>query len=51
MASLATPQSQAGILSFYDAPERGPRMNVKYVIIGIAIFAIVVLIFDRILAL
>ena len=23
MASLNTPQSQAGVLSFYDAPERG----------------------------
>ncbi len=50
MASLNTPQQQAGILSFYDAPERGPRLNAKVVLIAVGVFAIVMLILDHIAA-
>ncbi|MDE1860105.1 MAG: hypothetical protein KGH72_00110 [Candidatus Micrarchaeota archaeon] len=50
MAGLSTPQQQAGVLSFYDAPERGPRMNARAVIIVILIFTILVLIFDHVLS-
>ena len=46
MASLNTPQQQAGILSFYDAPERGPKLNAKMVLIAIAAFAIVIMVLD-----
>ena len=44
---LNTPQQQAGVLSFYDAPERGPEMNAKLLLIAIAIFIVIVLIFDH----
>ncbi len=47
MSTLSTPQQQAGILSFYDAPEHGPSMNAKAVIIAVIIFAIVILVFDH----
>ena len=47
LMQLATPQNSAGVLSFYDAPEKGPSMNPKVVLIAIAIFAIVVVIFDH----
>ena len=47
MAQLTTPQSQAGIMSFYNAPEKGPKLNAKIVLIVIAVFAIVILLFDH----
>ncbi|MEM0094868.1 MAG: hypothetical protein QW046_02540 [Candidatus Micrarchaeaceae archaeon] len=47
MATLSTPQQQAGILSFYDAPEKGPRVSVKAVIILVIVFALIVAIFDH----
>lgn len=43
MASLYSPQSQAGVLSFYDAPSRGPKINPKMVLIALAVFAVVIL--------
>ncbi len=51
MATLSTPQQQAGILSFYDAPSKGPQINPKAVLALIAIFAIIVLVFDHFAAL
>ncbi|MGC8586766.1 MAG: hypothetical protein ACP5K9_00535 [Candidatus Micrarchaeia archaeon] len=47
MATLQTPQQSAGILSFYDAPEKGPKLNMKVIIIAIVVFAIIVLVFDH----
>ena len=44
---LNTPQQQAGVLSFYDAPERGPEMNVKILLVVVAIFIVLVLVFDH----
>ncbi len=44
---LQQPQQQAGVLSFYDAPEKGPSLNVKIVLIVIVIFLVVVLLFNH----
>jgi len=44
---LNTPQSQAGVLSFYDAPERGPTLNMKVLLAAIGLFVVVVLVFDH----
>ena len=44
---ISTPQQQAGVLSFYDAPEKGPVMNARIFLIGVAIFVIIVIIFDH----
>jgi preprotein translocase subunit Sec61beta len=47
MASLYSPQSQAGVLSFYDAPAKGPKINPKIVLIVVVIFAFAVIILDH----
>jgi preprotein translocase subunit Sec61beta len=47
MAELSTPQSSAGVLSFYDAPEKGPKLNAKLILIAIAVFAIIIMIIDH----
>jgi len=47
MANLYTPQSQAGVLSFYDAPTKGPKMNPKILLIIIVVFALVILVADH----
>lgn len=44
---ISTPQSQAGVLSFYDAPEHGPSLNPKLILIGVSILVVIVLIFDH----
>ena len=48
--ALSTPQQQAGILSFYDAPEKGPRLNAKFILILISVFTIVVMVLDHFVA-
>ncbi len=45
--ALYTPQQQAGILSFYDAPERGPKVTAKTLVIIVAVFAVLVIILDH----
>ncbi len=47
MASLYSPQSQAGVMSFYDAPAKGPKISQKIIFIAVAVFAIVVLVIDH----
>jgi preprotein translocase subunit Sec61beta len=47
MSTLSTPQQQAGILSFYDAPEQGPQMNAKALLIAVILFALIVLVFNH----
>ncbi|MGC8586631.1 MAG: preprotein translocase subunit Sec61beta, partial [Candidatus Micrarchaeia archaeon] len=47
MANLYTPQSQAGVLSFYDAPTKGPKVNPKVLLIIIVVFAVVILAIDH----
>ncbi len=44
MSLLQTPQSQAGVMSFYDAPSKGPKVNPKLVLIGVAAFALIILV-------
>jgi len=44
---VSTPQQQAGILSFYDAPERGPRLDARMLLIAISIFTLLIIIFDH----
>ncbi|MCL5419390.1 MAG: preprotein translocase subunit Sec61beta [Candidatus Marsarchaeota archaeon] len=47
MATLNQPQSQAGILSFYDAPERGPKFGAKSILIAVAAFTIIIMVLDH----
>ena len=51
MATISTPQQQAGVMSFYDAPDRGPTLNAKIFLAGVLAFAIVVIIIDHIIVL
>ncbi|MCL4383215.1 MAG: preprotein translocase subunit Sec61beta [Candidatus Marsarchaeota archaeon] len=51
MAELYTPQSQAGVMSFYDAPSKGPKINPKLILVAISIFAILIIIINRVIAL
>lgn len=44
---ITTPQSQAGVLSFYDAPEKGPSLNPRLLLVAVAVFVIVIIIFDH----
>ena len=45
--ALFSPQSQAGVMSFYDAPSKGPKVNPKILLIAIFAFAIVIVIIDH----
>lgn len=47
MPSLMGPQSQTGVMSFYDAQTNGPKINPKMVLIAIMAFAIVMIIVDH----
>ncbi|MDE1870004.1 MAG: hypothetical protein KGH71_03400 [Candidatus Micrarchaeota archaeon] len=47
MAGISTPQNQAGVMSMYDAPSKGPLMNARLVLIIIALFAVVILVLDH----
>ncbi len=51
MATLYSPQSQAGVMSFYDAPTKGPKLNPKLVLIVILAIGIIILLLDRFAAL
>ena len=45
--AVASPQQQAGILSFYDAPEKGPRLNAKVILIAISVFVVLIIVLDH----
>ncbi len=45
--AISTPQQQAGVLSFYDAPEKGPVLNAKLILVATTIFVILIIIFDH----
>jgi preprotein translocase subunit Sec61beta len=47
MPGLYTPQSSAGITSFYDAPTKGPKLNPKIMLAVVVIFTIIILIADH----
>ncbi|MCL5433968.1 MAG: preprotein translocase subunit Sec61beta [Candidatus Marsarchaeota archaeon] len=49
MATIGSPQSQAGIMSFYDAQTSGPKLNPKIIIAFILIFVVIVLIMGHII--
>jgi preprotein translocase subunit Sec61beta len=44
---ITTPQQSAGVISYYDAPEHGPTINAKIFLILVAIFVILVIVFDH----
>ena len=48
MPGLSSPQSQAGVMSFYDAPTKGPKVKPKIVLAVIVILVFAVLIVDHI---
>ncbi|MDE1865474.1 MAG: preprotein translocase subunit Sec61beta [Candidatus Micrarchaeota archaeon] len=48
MPGLYSPQSQAGVQSFYDAPTKGPKVDPRFIIAAILIFTAAVLIVDHI---
>ncbi len=48
MATLYSPQNQAGVMSFYDAPTKGPKINPKLVLVAVMVFAVVILILDHV---
>ncbi len=47
MPGLYTPQSSAGITSFYDAPTSGPKINPKILIAIVVIFTVIILVADH----
>lgn len=48
MPGLYSPQSQAGVQSFYDAPSKGPKVDPRFILVAIIIFTAAVLIVDHI---
>lgn len=47
MPGLYTPQSSAGITSFYDAPSKGPKMDPRIVLAAIIVFTAIILVIDH----
>jgi preprotein translocase subunit Sec61beta len=47
MPTLSSPQSQAGVMSFYDAQTNGPKLNVKVILIAVTVFALAIMIVDH----
>ncbi len=44
---MSTPQNQAGVLSFYDAPEKGPLMSPKILLVAVFAFVLIIIILDH----
>jgi preprotein translocase subunit Sec61beta len=47
MPGLYTPQSSAGVTSFYDAPSKGPKLDPRIIIAAVVIFTVAILIADH----
>jgi len=47
MPGLYTPQSSAGVTSFYDAPSKGPKLDPRIIIAAVVIFTVALLIADH----
>ena len=47
MPGLYSPQSQAGVQSFYDAPTKGPKIDPRYIVVAVLIFTTAILIVDH----
>lgn len=45
--ALSTPSQQAGVLSFYDAPERGPAFNARVFLVAVVVFAVLIIVLDH----
>ncbi len=50
MPGLQSPRQQAGVMSFYDAPTKGPKLGPKLVLLSVVVFALIVVIVDHFLA-
>jgi preprotein translocase subunit Sec61beta len=42
-----SPQSQAGIQSFYDAQTNGPKLNPKIVLAVVVVFAVIIILVNH----
>jgi len=49
MASLGSPQTSAGIQSFYDAQTTGPKIDPRIFIVIVVAFTIIILVADHFL--
>lgn len=47
MAGLFTPQSSAGITSFYDAPIKGPKIDPRILLAIVVICTLLILVADH----
>ena len=47
MPGLYTPQSSAGVTSFYDAPSKGSKLDPRIIIAAVVIFTVALLIADH----
>jgi preprotein translocase subunit Sec61beta len=47
MPGLSSPQSQAGVMSFYDAPTKGPKLHPKLVLAIMVVIVVVILIVNH----
>jgi preprotein translocase subunit Sec61beta len=47
MPGLYSPQSQAGVQSFYDAPTKGPKIDPRFILVAIIIFTAAILVVDH----
>ncbi len=50
MPGLQSPRQSAGVMSFYDAPTKGPKIGPKLVLISVVAFALVIVVIDHFLA-
>ncbi len=44
---IMSPQSQAGIQSFYDAQTNGPKLNPKIVLAVVVVFAVIIILVNH----
>lgn len=49
MATLGSPQTSAGIQSFYDAQTTGPKIDPRIFIVVVIVFTLVILVIDHII--
>ncbi len=47
MAGIYSPQSSAGVTSFYDAPSKGPKLDPRIILAAIIIFTVAILVVDH----
>jgi preprotein translocase subunit Sec61beta len=49
MPGLQSPRQSAGVMSFYDAPTKGPKLEPRLVLLAVILFALVVVVVDHFL--